>query len=207
MTTPPTHQPPVRQARDLLAFDRSDRIGLTGTLALVALGSAGVWLAGPLVAWVRGDAISVELTSDVAVPGLEGVRHGSGTYRVFLDDPSAVDRLVVMLPGLVHLVVAVGVCWLLWRVMRSIAAGDPFVPANVSRLRLVAALLVVGLSVAFFADLSVRGAIAGRVWQGGEAEAVLSVPWFAVVVGMVVALLAEAFKAGSRLRDDVEGLV
>jgi len=28
-----------------------------------------------------------------------------------------------------------------------------------------------------------------------------------LIAGMVVALLAEAFKAGSRLRDDVEGLV
>ncbi len=39
------------------------------------------------------------------------------------------------------------------------------------------------------------------------AEVWLDVPWVAVVSGMVVAMLAEAFKAGSGLRDDVEGLV
>ena len=36
---------------------------------------------------------------------------------------------------------------------------------------------------------------------------VLDIPWPWLIAGMVVALLAEAFKAGSRLRDDVEGLV
>ncbi len=35
----------------------------------------------------------------------------------------------------------------------------------------------------------------------------LDLPWVPVLAGMVIAMLAEAFKAGSRLRDDVDGLV
>ena len=32
-------------------------------------------------------------------------------------------------------------------------------------------------------------------------------PWLMLAAGMVVALLAEAFKSGAALRDDVSGLV
>ena len=35
----------------------------------------------------------------------------------------------------------------------------------------------------------------------------LNPPWLAMIGGLVVALLAEAFKAGGRLRQDLEGLV
>ena len=93
-------------------------------------------------------------------------------------------------------------------VMRTIAAGDPFVAANVRRMRQLAALLLVGPFFAFFLSMSVHGALLGDVDLGGLAlSAVLDIPWAWFVAGMVVALLAEAFKAGSRLRDDVEGLV
>ena len=43
--------------------------------------------------------------------------------------------------------------------------------------------------------------------MGSSSSSTIELPWVALVAGMVVAMLAEAFKAGSRLRDDVDGLV
>ena len=199
-----------RPRRDLLAFDRSDRIGLV--VLLVGLSLVGLWagLVAPLVAWAQGDPLPLELTSPVSVPDLEavGLQPGPGTYEVMVEDPGAGHRLLGLAPGLLHVTMVVGISWLVWRLMQSIAAGDPFQPSNVTLLRLVAGLLVLGTAVAFFLEMLARGALAGSIDTGDlEPGFVLSVPWLPLVSGMVAALLAEAFKAGSRLRDDVAGLV
>lgn len=202
--------PPREPRRDPLAFDRSDRWGLLALLAVVALGAVLVWVVEPVAAWAGGHGILIQLVSEVAVPELDaaGVAHGPASYDVDLADPTAWQRLLAMAPGLISAALVVLACWLVVRVMRSIATGDPFEPRNVTRLRALAATLVFGAPVVFFLELSVRGVLLGSMDLGGlEASAFLSIPWQAAVVGMVVALLAEAFKAGSRLRDDVAGLV
>ena len=105
------------------------------------------------------------------------------------------------------LMVVIG-CWLVLRLMQTVAAGDPFHPANVRRLRTIGGFLVLGTPVVFFLEMAVSGSmLAGAGLDGVLAEVWLDVPWVSVVSGMVVAMLAEAFKAGSWLRDDVEGLV
>ena len=196
--------------RDLLAFDRTDRWGLVALLGLVALGAVLVWVVAPLRAWLEGTGIPLAMVSPVSVPELEaaGVDHGLAVYDVQLADPTAGQRLLALAPGLLSAALLLVGCWLVLRVMRGIAAGDPFEPRNVTRLRVVAAILVLGVPVVFFLDMAVRGALLGSMNLGGlEPAAFLSIPWQAFVAGMVVALLAEAFRAGSRLRDDVAGLV
>ena len=110
--------------------------------------------------------------------------------------------------------VAVGAllgCWLLVRVMRSIAVGDPFAPANVGApaggsQRLFGVRVGAGV---LLGDGRGTGALLGSVDLGGLDPAVprWTSPGVPLLAGMVVALLAEAFKGGSRLRDDVDGLV
>jgi hypothetical protein len=199
-----------RPRRDPLAFDRSDRWGLIGLLVVVALAALWAWLVGPLLAWVRGDAIPLELTSEVSVPALEasGLRPGPATYEVLVRDPGVGQRLLGLAPGVLYLAIVLVTCWAVWRLMRSVAAGDPFQPANVTRLRAVAAALVLGTSVAFFLEMAARGALTTTIDSGDLSPGVwISVPCLPLVTGMVAALLAEAFKAGSRLREDVQGLV
>ena len=203
------HETPGRN-RDLLAFDRTDRWGLVALLALVAVAGIMAWVVAPVAAWLGGDGIALELLSPVVVPELDaaGVAHGPATYEVTLEHPTAGQRLLALAPGLLGAALVVAACWLVVRVMRGIAAGDPFEPRNVSRLRMVGALLAFGAPAVFFLEMVARGALLGSMDLGGlEPASLLSVPWEAVVAGMVVALLAEAFKAGSRLRDDVDGLV
>lgn len=199
-----------RPGRDLLTFDRTDRWGLLGLLAVLSLAAAWAWVVGPLVAWAQGDAIPVEMTSPVSVPALEavGITPGSGTYQVLVEDPTVGQRLLSLAPGVAWVIIVGLTCWLVWRLMRTIAAGDPFDPANVTRLRGIGGLLVLGTAVAFAVELVARGVLTSSIDTGDPVVGVfLSVPWLPMVTGMVAALLAEAFKAGSRLRDDLDGLV
>ena len=207
MTTRNTDTAPPR---DRLAFDRSDRWGLAGLLLLMVAAALATWVVGPVVDWVRGRALRVEMYSDVSVPALDrvGVRHGLGTYDIHLADPTAAQRLASLLPGLVWLGLVIAGALLVARVMRTIADGDPFVRSNVHRLRALAGLLVLGTPAAFALDMWAHVALVGQLDLGNLVPGfVVSPPYLAMVSGLVVALLAEAFKAGIALRNDVEGLV
>lgn len=201
---------PGAPRKDLLAFDRSDRWGLIGLLGLLAAVTVVGGVVLPVLSWLEGSPVRTEVFSPVVVPELDtaGIEHGLGTYELLVPVSGAGLRLLSILPGVL---VAGGVllgCWLLLRVMRSIAGGDPFTPANVTRLRGIAGLLLFGSVVAFFLEMAVTGALLGTLDLGAlEPGFRLDLPWGPVVAGMVVALLAEAFKVGSRLREDVEGLV
>lgn len=215
--TDPTPQPspspgPLRPAdrKDPLTFDRLDRWGLGIILGLVAAATVVAQVVQPVLRWVGGDALPVEVITPVEAPGLD-LRlgdGGAGTVEVLLPELGAPWRLLDLLPGVLMAAMVVLGCWLLVSVMRTVAAGDPFHPSNVRRMRAVGGLLVLGAPVVHFFDRAVTDALLAQYDLGGvEVVALLTVPGLPVLAGMVVALLAEAFKGGSRLRDDVEGLV
>ena len=199
-----------RPRRDLWRFGRSDRWGLGLLLGLVAAATLLYQVVRPLAAWVGGDGVDVATIGDVVVPPLDavGTAYGQGAYTVTVSDPSVGQRLADLLPGvLLTGLVAVG-CWLVLAVMRDIAAGDAFRPRNVTRLRVLAVLVAVGIPTVWFVQVPVALALLTSADLGTGGPGVLvDVPWLPVLVGSVVALFAEAFKAGSTLRDDVEGLV
>jgi len=199
-----------RTGRDLWAFGRSDRWGLVVLLALVVAGTAASQLVGPLVRWVRGDAMTVPYAADVTVPSLDatGVRYAGGSVDLSVPDPSVGQRVLDLVPGaLLTVVVSVG-CWLVLRVMWDVAAGDPFRTRNVRRLRVLAFVIAIGIPLVWFARVPIDLALmAGLDLGSGAPATILRIPWEPVVIGSVVALVAEAFRTGARLRDDVEGLV
>jgi hypothetical protein len=205
--------PRPTEAKDPLGFDRTDRWGLGILLAVVVAVTVFLEVVAPVVRWLAGEAHPLEVVTKVSAPGipLPLADDGAGLVEVLVPDPPAFLRLLDLVPGLLVSAMLLTGCWLLLRLMRTIAAGDPFHPANVRRLRLVAGFLVLGMPVVYVVDMAASGALLGRADAGGAwtdvTAAWLDVPWAAAVSGMVVALLAEAFKAGSRLRDDVEGLV
>lgn len=210
-STPTTPEAPTpKPRRDWFAFDRSDRWGMGILLALVVINTAATSIVIPVRRWLAGDGIPLPFLSDVTVPELDavGTSYGVAAYDVTLADPTVAQRLLDLAPGVLIVGLMATGSLLIVAVMRTIAAGDPFVAANVRRMRQLAALLLVGPFFTFFLSMSAHGALLGDVDLGGLAlSAVLDIPWAWLVAGMVVALLAEAFKAGSRLRDDVEGLV
>ena len=196
--------------RDWLAFDRTDRVGPAALVVLVVLGAVGTWVLAPLAGWTSGDALRVPFFSEVEVPGLDGtgLGHRDAGYDLVVPDPTSGQRLLDLLPGLGYVVIVALAGYLVLRVMGDIGRGDPFRPANVRRLRMLAALLAFGWPVVFFAEMTCRFTILTGLDLGDLGpRAVIALPLPIMLVGVVIALVAEAFKAGSRLRDDVDGLV
>lgn len=209
--TPTTPSSPAKKPRgDWFAFDRADRWGLAMLLALVVLLTSFASIVVPILRWVDGDGIPLPFLSGVTVPELDavGTSYGLAAYDVTLADPTVGQRLLDLAPGVLSVGLIATGCVVIIGVMRTIAAGDPFVAGNVRRMRQLAALLLVGPFFTFFLSMSAHGALLGDVDLGSlPLTARLDIPWAWFIAGMVVALLAEAFKAGSRLRDDVDGLV
>jgi len=207
--TTPQPASPTPAKKDPLTFDRSDRWGLAILLAVVAVATIAIQVVQPVLQWVAGEPRPIELVTEVSVPDVDlPIVDGAGLVEVLLPAPSAGLRLLDLLAGvLVAAMVVIG-CWLILRLMRTVAAGDPFHPANVRRLRIIGGFLVLGVPIVYFLESAVSGSMLAQAPLDGVMASVwLDVPWQECVSGMVVALLAEAFKGGSRLRDDVEGLV
>ena len=197
-------------APDRLAFDRSDRVGLAVTMWAIGVGGIAAYVIWPLWRWARDEALHIPFFSPVVVPALDAVGqpHGLGSYDLVLAHPSTGQRLLALVPGILTAGVVAAACVLVLAIMRPIGAGDPFAPGHVRRLRTLAFVLIIGPLVAMFAQIAGDGAIVGQLDLGGLAPGVsLSIPWLPLVVGLCIGLVAEGFKVGARLRDDVDGLI
>lgn len=202
--------PASRRERDVFAFDRADRWSLAVVLGLVSIVAAVTTVVGPLAGWAKGEALRVPFFSEVDVPALSGtgLGHGLGEYDLIIPDPTTAQRLLDLVPGLAWLALVVAACWLVLRVMGDVGRADPFQLRNVRRLRQLAALLAIGWPVLWIAQATIAFAILTDLDLGDVGpRAMVTFPLLPVLVGLVVALLAEAFKAGIRLREDVDGLV
>lgn len=134
--------------------------------------------------------------------------------NVDIADPSLTQRVIATVPPFVWWALALVVLWLLRKVARSAAQGDPFQGANVTRLRWLGALFLLGVPLAtivegFFTD---RLFSAG-VWTGGPLPSggittpfpVVSGP--AIMAAVSLFALAEVFGYGARLREDVDATI
>lgn len=200
----------LRSKRDLLEFDRSDRIGLRLTLWTVVAGYFVTGVASPVRSWLTGSELAVDLLSKVSIAELDRVGTGYGPAHVSLvvASPQTLDYVLALLPGLLDTALAVAFALVLQRVMSAIASGEAFEPRQVGRLRWLAAILIFGSCVHLFLTMATSGAILGRQSLGDLSPGMaLSIPWLPFMMGLVLAMLAEAFTTGRRLRDDVEGLI
>ena len=107
---------------------------------------------------------------------------------------------------LVPILVMVGGLWLVRGLLRSVRAGDPFAEVNVTRLRGLAALLLVAVPVAVFLGSIFGGELASSAGLTHPGTTV-SIPGGAFLAGLAVLVLAEIFAVGVRLRSDLEGTV
>jgi len=123
-----------------------------------------------------------------------------------IDDASPKERRLAALRFIPILVVIVAIAWLLRGVLQSMRAGDPFVHANVRRLRLVAVLLLVGVPVATVLTALGDQALAHSAELAGAGLRV-SFPTGSLLGGLGTLVLAEVFAAGSRMREDLEGTI
>ena len=135
--------------------------------------------------------------------------------NVDLADPSLTQRLIASVPVLVWWVLTLAGLWLLRKVARSAAKGDPFQVSNVTRLRWLGALFLLGFPIAttvasYFTDLL----FSSELWTGGALppggietgfQIVVSVP--AIMAAVCLFALAEVFAFGARLREDVDATI
>jgi hypothetical protein len=132
---------------------------------------------------------------------------GPFTGTLYLWEPSTGQRLAWLLPGLVGAALVIGVLALLLKMARALRQSDPFTPANARRMTVIAWLVAVG-------GMAVQVlAIWSRWWliDGTSAKGIAVHDWgvsfLPLFAGIGLAFLAAIFRAGTRLRDDVAGLV
>jgi hypothetical protein len=199
--------------------ERIDRILLRGTLLLIVLaGPASVVLT--VVAFFRDRSVHWTTKTGefgMAVPGYLGdplpgtAASAQGNLSVSIEKPSAGLWWLDALPDLLAAVTMTVVAWILLRLVLDTYVGKPFVAKSARGLRTIALVL----AVAAFA-IPISGAVANtrimpRVFPnadptfGSSWQVATTVTW--LLVAVLVLAIAEAFRIGSRLAEDVEGLV
>jgi hypothetical protein len=102
--------------------------------------------------------------------------------------------------------------WLIQRIAASIKQGDPFSHANARRLARIGVLLLAGYPLAVLAEGLFRNWFFSNENSPvlPEAEITIGFPLFslsAILGGVCFLVLAEVFRYGLRLREDVEATV
>ena len=198
----------------LTRWTRSDyvisRVVLIAIAIAVPVASVGVVLWD----WARGNPMTAPVRVDDTAPLPESLltaRSGArlewdGTALAHLADPGTGVRVSALLAALVVAAVAVLSCLVLLRLLRQAQAGEPFGPGVQRGLRMLALLmLAAGLLwptlSAFAAAEVIRAATDASVSPS------LEINFIWVGVALLLLFLAEVFRIGARMADDVEGLV
>ena len=201
--------------------ERFDRVALRGFLTLGLLGGLFSSVMGPIRAtrdemlfWTGSVGYATQFPEDERVrPRDVASFTWDGDLDVSLDEADIGLKLLAALPGsLAALAIAV-VCMLLLLVVLDTHHGQPFLSDNARRLRGVAfviffAAVLIPLAHAWANQEIMTAAVQpeGREFSGlFDFELGTTVQWS--LVGLFVLTIAEVFRIGSRLADDVEGLV
>ncbi|WP_017590870.1 DUF2975 domain-containing protein [Nocardiopsis ganjiahuensis] len=214
--------------RPRIHWTRADSVLLQGTLFLgllllsLSFLATLLWILAVVPAGAMGwmNEITVHHTSEVAraVPDVTlladdvGVR-GTDTLVLVFEDPGAPERLLLALPVLLQQVLGLVVVGLVLRMLQSLSSGDPFVPANVRRVYAVAFAVLLGslllpvvesvCDIALWQDRVPVDEVALLAFDLGLGSG----PLTGFLVGLLLVSLAEVFRRGARMREDVEGLV
>ena len=188
-------------------------------LVPLALGPAGLGVVGD-----SSGAIIVDAGLDTRVVIPDALRHDDGTVRTGtashpaeliapysatarILDPTPFDRTLYIVSRAAAPLLGLVVVGLLLGVVRAVRDGDPFTRASARRLTLLAGTVAAGgLGVNVLREMADNILLARTILSSVVAlDATLS--FIPLAAGAAIAALAEAFRHGARLREDVEGLV
>lgn len=134
-----------------------------------------------------------------------------GASRLVTWDPTALQNIVLV--GL-HVAIYVAVAFIAISLARLVAGSrgtSPFTSRNVRRLRWMGLLLMIGAPVASFANWLVLRWIVESSSMGDRVSVydyrISSAPIWTMLVGAAVLVLADVWRRGVQMADDVEGLV
>lgn len=125
---------------------------------------------------------------------------------VRIEDASVRQSLLDVARSVGPIVLVLTLLWLARALLLSVRDGDPFMAANVRRLRIIGFLLAVGVPIMQYVTQLLDGALAASS-AVGELGNSYALPGNAPLAGLGVFVLAEVFAHGVRLREDIEGTV
>ncbi|MFM5922663.1 MAG: DUF2975 domain-containing protein [Novosphingobium sp.] len=165
----------------LLAAARIILIVIMGALALATLGTA---IVGPVILLFRG-----KVEAELAANGL----------------PLEAVWALVAIVAIVAFCAALGFFFFrhLYRIVGTVGAGDPFIPANASRLSAMG-WIVVAVNLAAIPLVSVLHwfeSMSEKVHTGAEHD------FTGVLLALILFILARVFREGTRMREELEGTV
>jgi DUF2975 family protein len=187
-------------------------IGCYGTLVLLALSTCLLVIAP----WVNPPRIEVGLavptTFQIAPeahpmtaspPGMEDVHleEARGSLRFSPRSSKFVAGVALLLIAVLSLIL-----WALVQlraIFRALRAGQPFVPANAIRIRRVAYAVIVGeIARAVLVYAAMRYAATHFFIQGLRFQARPDINVIAIICGLIILVIAEVFREGTRLDEE-----
>ena len=150
--------------------------------------------AGTLVIIGLGGLLSFERNRMLAMLAARGISEGG--YPA-----------VVAAFALIAIMIALAFLFLreLFRIVRSVERGDPFVPINADRLRRMA-WLNLAIQVILFMLAAISASI-GEFRAALLAEDAFSIATGATLLTLVLFILARVFRVGAEMREELEGTV
>lgn len=212
--------PPL--SRPLASWSRTD--SLVVEIAVLVLGAAAVvtGLVLPLL-WVAGlggpwglDSVPITLVEAPELPdvasGAEGVTAtATGTVLLVLEAPDTALRLLLAAPRMAAGACVAAACYLVFRMARTLREGDPFVVQNARRMFGVAWItLLGGLFVPVlgaFASVHLQMSVLDEWVLAFSVVDPDNVPVPLLLVGMLLIALAEVFRRGAAMREELRGVV
>jgi hypothetical protein len=154
-----------------------------------------------LLNWIFGALLLTLLLVSFQVPEWTWRALGVGSAAAHAGTVAGMRAIMVL--GLVGVPIAARVLRQLLRIVDSVRAGEPFDAANVGRLRAIAWSLL-GLELLHLAVLATAAAVSSRELPLHLDGGLDLTGWLAILLLFV---LAQVFHEGTRLREDLEGIV
>lgn len=127
----------------------------------------------------------------------------TGNVTVATDFAGRLQLLAApLLAGILTLVVLV----LVRRIVRAIRDGEAFQASNVRRISLIG-LLVAALTPVTLVGQLLRNQLVEQTNVASAVQPYLDLPWWPLFVGLLLIVLGEVFRAGARMRDELDSVV
>lgn len=197
--------------RRITGWDRPSQIILEGLLLAVML-VAIVLSAVVLISLFTDREIVIPVALDAQPLGsASGASLATTEGELTLTGATTGQLLLTAAPLVLGAAVVSGAAYCLLQVVRSLRTGNPFHRRNARRLMTAALIVLFGGAVTGMANAIGTMALAmdGQELLG-EASPLLvsaSLPFAFIGIGLLLLCLAEFFRRGTQLAEDVEGLV
>lgn len=199
------------RVRRVAGWDRPSQIILEGLLLAVMLVAIAL-SAFTLVSLLTDREITVPVAlEDQPLGAASGATLATTQGELTLTGASTGQVLLVAAPLVLGAAVVTGAAYCLLLVVRSLRTGTPFHRRNARRLMTAALIVLFGGAVTGMVNTVGTMALAmdGQELLGDDSPllASASLPLAFIGIGLLLLCLAEFFRRGTQLADDVEGLV